>query len=138
MIEINQTNYTRDNGNCLTACVASILEIEMDSLPEFCVDGQWFDKLDSFCNENGFFLIYWKHSENIPIICLGALVILLLSLEGEETLHAVVGRTVLENKLTDSDGNTRWGWKTEIVHDPNKRGYPPIKDIAGYIIIGKQ
>jgi len=151
MTPVPQTNYGRHQGNCLTACIASVLDVPISSVPEFCVDGEWFARLDAFCRENGFFLLYWRHSENIPLICLNAYVILLLALEGESDLHAVVARTTIESKepITDAEiergaalaedaGGIRWGWKSELVHDPNERGYPPVEGVRGYIMIGKQ
>lgn len=98
MTPIFQTNYGKGNGNCLTACVASILDVPISSLPEFCVDGEWFARLDEFCRENGFFLLYWRHSRDLPIICLNSYLILLLSLQGENDLHAVVGKSSVESK----------------------------------------
>jgi hypothetical protein len=151
MTPVAQTKYGRHQGNCLTACVATVLDVPISSLPEFCVDGEWFSRLDSFCRENGFFLLYWRHAENTPILCFNAYIILLLSLQGEDDLHAVVAKTSLESKhpVTDEDieqgaalaedaGGFMWGWRSEIVHDPNERGYPPVEEIRGYIMIGKQ
>lgn len=151
MTPVEQTSYGKHQGNCLTACVASVLDVPISSVPEFCVDGEWFQRLDTFCRENGFFLLYWRHSGNIPLICLNAYVILLLALEGEEDLHAVVAKTSVESQapvteqdiengecLSEDAGGVRWGWRSEMVHDPNKRGYPPIKEVRGYIMIGKQ
>lgn len=151
MTPIVQTSYGRRSGNCLTACVASVLDVPIASLPEFCVDGEWFARLDAYCQEHGLFLLYWRHSERVPICCLNAYVILLLELEGEEELHAVVAKTSVTTKepvteeeiergaaLAEDAGGIRWGWHSEIVHDPNGRGYPPVKEIRGYIMIGKQ
>jgi hypothetical protein len=151
MTPVEQTSYLKHKGNCLTACVASILDVPISSLPEFCVDGEWFERLESFCRENGFFLLYWRHSESVPIFCSSAYVILLLSLQGEEDLHCVVAKTCVDSKdpvtdeeiecgaaLAEDAGGVRWGWRSEIVHDPNKRGYPPVKEVRGYIMIGKQ
>ena len=146
MTPVYQTNYGKDQGNCLTACVASVLDIPITSLPEFCVDNTWFTLLEKFCRENGFTLTYWLHSASAPILCLGAYLIVILNLEGVDTFHCVIGKAVLESvtpdpvsatKLGVSDAD-RWGWKIELVHDPNERGYPPIKSVFGYILIGKQ
>ena len=155
MIPVEQTNYGKHKGNCLTACVASLLEVPISSIPEFCVDGEWFERLHKFCEENGFFLLYWRHTENMPMLALGAYIILLLQLEGEDDYHTVVGKTVLDYKtpITDAEvencfaltelagakvGDIRWAWKTELVHDPNTRGYPTVVGPVGYIMIGKQ
>lgn len=137
MLPVLQTKFSKGHGNCLTACVASILEVPIEVLPEFCTDGEWFDRLYQFCYENGFSLLYWKHSSNIPICVLNAHVIMLLSLEREDELHAVVGKTSLDQVILESTGDKKWSWKTEIVHDPNPNPYPTIKDIVGYILITK-
>jgi hypothetical protein len=138
MTPVEQTNYGKHNGNCLTACVASILDLPVSALPEFCIDGLWFTRLHEFCAENGFSLTYWKFSEQMPL-CLGAYVIVLLRLEGEDDYHAVVGRAVLESiRELGADADIEWTWHAEIVHDPNTHGYPPVKEVAGYILISKQ
>ena len=151
MTPVEQTKYGLHAGNCLTACVASLLDVPITAVPEFCVDGEWFTRLDEFCRENGFFLIYWRHSEALPIVCLNVYVILLLALEGTEDLHAVVAKTYVSDRIPVTDkeiesgaalaedaGGVRWAWGSEIVHDPNTRGYPPIREVRGYILIGKQ
>ena len=151
MTPVEQTSYEKNKGNCLTACVASLLDVPISAVPEFCVDGEWFTRLDAFCRDNGFFLLYWKHAANLPMVCINAYVILLLSLEGENTLHAVVAKTEIESKdpitdeeiercaaLSEDAGGTRWSWRSQIVHDPNTRGYPPVTGVTGYIMIGKQ
>lgn len=155
MTPVYQTNYGRGQGNCLTACVASLLDTPITALPEFCVDDGWFEKLHKFCEESGYFLLYWRHSERVPLLALGCYVILLLELEGHDELHAVIGKTKLESKIpvTDSEvenafaiteglgtkpGDVRWGWQTVLVHDPNQQGVPKTKGVFGYILIGKQ
>jgi len=156
---VEQTRYGKSQGNCLTACVASILDVPISSLPEFCDgNGNWFHLLHEFCITNGFCLMYWRHREDTPILCLGSYVIVLLKLEGEDDMHAVVGKASLKNQEPvneRSDGQaeedfeasemigsppnaTRWEWQTQIAHDPNTRGYPPVESIYGYIFIGKQ
>lgn len=158
MTPVQQTNYKKHQGNCLTACIASILDLPISAVPELCADAQWFHRLYDFCLENGFFLLYWRHLPSTPMLALNAYVILLLTLEGEEDMHAVVGKAILEEIITvgpRSDeqiaadfaladeigtraGDQRWAWKTEIVHDPNERGYPSVTGVSGYVMIGKQ
>lgn len=82
--------------------------------------------------------MYWRHTEDLPVLCIGAYVILLLKLKDEETQHAVIGKTHVMRMFTDEHGETRWEWGTDVVHDPNKRGYPPVVGVAGYIMLVKQ
>lgn len=155
MTPIFQTKFKAGTGNCLTACVASLLDVSIEALPEFCIDGEWFDKLDSFCKESGYFLLYWRHSAAVPLLCLHAYVIVLLELEGTDELHAIIGKTRLESKtpvsadeidacfavseLTGSKiGDVKWAWCTELIHDPNPRSTAPVIGPLGYILIGKQ
>lgn len=157
---VPQTSYGKGLGNCLTACVASVLDVPIGAVPEFCqpADGLWFNRLYSFCLDSGFSLVYWRHSENVPVLCLNSYVILLLVLEGEEDMHAVVAKSSLKristeeprsDKQVESDfeasevigsprDSVRWEWESEVVHDPNQRGYPPVKEVYGYLMIGRQ
>lgn len=44
-------------GNCLAACVASLLELPIEDVPNFCAFEQWVHEYVSFLNEHGFDLI---------------------------------------------------------------------------------
>jgi hypothetical protein len=116
------------------------------------VDEKWFGLLDSYCREHGLYLLYWRHMDGLPMYCANAYLILILELEGEDTYHAVVVRTVPDENpqatdaavekcfaLSELAGNTQaqtFAWKSELMHDPNERGYPPVKGPVGYIMIG--
>jgi hypothetical protein len=43
MKPIHQTTFGQDNGNCFSACIASILEVPLGTVPNFCKDstGNW-------------------------------------------------------------------------------------------------
>lgn len=41
MVPLDQTTYGPTEGNCLSACVASILEIPVESVPLFVGTGWW-------------------------------------------------------------------------------------------------
>jgi hypothetical protein len=51
MKPILQTKFG-EQGNCLQACIASLLEIEMDAVPEFPISGQ-FLHLERFMRQRG-------------------------------------------------------------------------------------
>lgn len=41
MIPVDQTTFGLDKGNCFAACVASIFEVALDTLPNFCCEEWW-------------------------------------------------------------------------------------------------
>jgi len=141
MKPVFQTSFGKGKGNCVTACVASILEVPIESLPEFCggEGPEWFQRLAKYCEENDLFLLYWKHSAAVPIIAMNAWVIIDMELEGiDYENHAVVGRTRIKERSKLPDGSESWEWETDIVHDPNQYRTPPYKQPAGYVMIGRQ
>lgn len=49
MKPVNQTIYGTPCGNCFAACVASILELELEEVPNFvAAEKNWFDVLNAF------------------------------------------------------------------------------------------
>jgi hypothetical protein len=52
---VNQTLFGKGVGNCFAACVASILEVPLESLPHFCVDypDPWYEHFLEWCDEHG-------------------------------------------------------------------------------------
>ena len=36
MIKVYQTKYGKKDGNCFQACVASVMEMKLDDVPDFC------------------------------------------------------------------------------------------------------
>ena len=53
-----QTDLTPENGNCFSACVASILEIDIAQVPNIAKDFAWFQIMDEFVNKYGYGLTY--------------------------------------------------------------------------------
>lgn len=41
MIKVYQTDLTADNGNCLQASIASVLELPLECVPHFVPDNTW-------------------------------------------------------------------------------------------------
>lgn len=61
MIPVMQTKFTdikKDiHGNCFRACVASLLEIDIEAIPaweDMGSDGSWADSYYSFLNQHGY------------------------------------------------------------------------------------
>lgn len=137
MTPIYQTNYGKSTGNCLTACVASLIDLPIETVPEFCIDGIWFTKLAEFCSTNGYSLIYFKHGVNNQVIPINTLLIACMKLVNTEDLHSIIVRTKPNVEFLAS-GETKWTWIAEIVHDPNQNGVPEMLEPDYYIYIGKQ
>lgn len=134
MIPVKQTKYGRGNGNCLAACVASILCVNIDNIPDFNVDGYWFEELKDFCYNTGLSLIHWNHSEFNKLIVTNCHLIAVCELKGEEELHAVIGKA----KIISVSEDGKYTWEFNIEHDPNQIGTPPLKGIVSFIHIAKQ
>lgn len=58
MRPVDQTKFGPVEGNCFSACVASILEISIDDVPQFMV-GVWLDNLRDWCAARGLRATYW-------------------------------------------------------------------------------
>lgn len=48
MKPVYQTIFDKPHGNCLQACVASILELDLDQVPNFVENDDWFQALETF------------------------------------------------------------------------------------------
>jgi hypothetical protein len=93
-----------DCGNCLQACVASILELDLEDVPNFAeVEGEhgWWQALQDFVTERGFFLYALDPEHGAP----------------EDTYYLAVGDSPRGdfNHVVVANG-------TAIVHDPNPTG----------------
>lgn len=60
MTPVYQTILTPPHGNCLQACIASILELPLEEVPNFMrVSGPaWYDRFVNFLLSQGLFPIY--------------------------------------------------------------------------------
>lgn len=54
MKKVYQTIDGREKGNCLVACVASLLEIEIVEIPHFITLDDWLGELIKFVESKGF------------------------------------------------------------------------------------
>ena len=53
MIAVDQTIFGLGKGNCFAACVASIFEVPLDSLPNFCCEEGWPANFEDWLHERG-------------------------------------------------------------------------------------
>lgn len=98
----DQTVFGYPDGNCLPACLASILEVPLEEIPHFGDEG-WFERFNDWLRPQGLYayLVAWAEwwaPEGIYIL---SGLSPRAEAEGKEYLHAVVAR----------------GW--EIIHDPH-------------------
>lgn len=58
MKPVDQTLFGGEVGNCFAACIASLLELPLESVPNFCAHSHggtaWFDGFVSWLKERGF------------------------------------------------------------------------------------
>lgn len=54
MIPIKQTVLGR-GGNCFAACIASIMELELENVPNFCTNENWREETNKWLSTFGFF-----------------------------------------------------------------------------------
>ena len=107
MIPVDQTKFGPVEGNCFSACVASILEIPLDDVPQFMA-GDWWANFSAWCAARNVVPRYWPckawcESTDAPFLGVptGHSIMTGESPRHPGVLHAVVAR----------DG--------EMVHDPN-------------------
>jgi hypothetical protein len=58
VIPADQTRFGSAEGNCFSACVASILEIPLEDVPQFMV-GDWWANFTAWCEPRGIIPKYW-------------------------------------------------------------------------------
>lgn len=63
MIPVDQTAFGYPDGNCLAACIASILELPLEEVPTFKETPGWFGKLRGWAFKRGWVVIYETHKE---------------------------------------------------------------------------
>lgn len=117
MKPVTQTKFGGEEGNCFAACVASVLELSIDDVPNFCglYGPEWFIKFDEWLRSQGY----------------GAL---MLNPDGGAPLH---------NCYYLIGGNGPRGFAHEVVglngkmvHDPHPSG-DGLTDITDYIVFVK-
>jgi hypothetical protein len=121
MIPVDQTVTDPVLGNCLSACVASILELPIEEVPWFNEDpATWWERFGAWCEARGHTPIFLPWSTPAPV---GYAIAGVASRRADGVLHAIV---CLDGK---------------IVHDPQPRnrgdGVAPYREeeIVDWIIL---
>jgi len=121
MIPVMQTKFGND-GNCLAACIASLLEMDIDDVPVYLDDDTWYEQYEKWLTSKGVTVLYisepvngpWRISNGFNMILCG---------ESPRGHHAVIGRS--------RSGSIRF------VHDPHPSGDYIIGDPTSIIILIK-
>lgn len=72
MKPVHQTNFQRGTGNCFAACLASILEMPLEEVPNFCHEGSdadgstWLERTARWLEERGRGFVFL----NYPVVFL--------------------------------------------------------------------
>jgi hypothetical protein len=117
MIEVAQTKFGKDEGNCLSACIASLLELPIEEVPSFLDEITWKLDLNKWLAPRGWFYLEcgWKNFPRImatPIYCIAGGP----SPRDRSFEHCVVGR--IDNFGDPDDDAT----SIEVVWDPHPDG----------------
>lgn len=62
MKPVDQTTFGHPGGNCFSACVASLLELQIGDVPYFMDEtkGKWHDQLDAWLAERRLYALHFR------------------------------------------------------------------------------
>lgn len=131
LTKVFQTKYGKGLGNCLQAAFASILDLPLESVPDFADYGPgmlWFDPAVEWLRSVGYGFVYWHDIDSIAAINCYALAFCCVVDETER--HAVVVRF----ERDEGEDPDKFYWRAEIAHDPNERGGYVLGNIEEYMM----
>jgi hypothetical protein len=126
MKPVLQTEFGPGNGNCLSACIASILEIPVSDVPNFAREGldadgtRWIQRLGNWLAARGWGFIHmlWD-SPSIPFNCY---VIAMGRVSYSDERHAVVASPRMGLIEDGEGGRIRQFFSLDDVFDPHPGG----------------
>jgi len=104
MKPVKQTLFGPKEGNCFAACIASLLELPLEAVPNFCLYDDWYHRVNKFLAPMGLCYIEMAIDSRglyYSLIDSNTYYVLCGKSPNYDCLHAVVAQG------------------TEIVHDPN-------------------
>lgn len=124
------TKYGVGNGNCLDACIASLLEVDIDSVPNLSdTDKAWHEKTRDFLQSSGFGCLWVAEPFLKEVIITSSLCIAVMRTDSEES-HAIVGRW-----RAWKDSEDTWRYEVTEEFDPNERKNANCTELAGVLLI---
>lgn len=131
MKPIYQNKFGLGKGNCLQACVASVLELDLNDVPDFNEsETKWFNYLVEWAKSKNIGVIYLPVDLNPSPILAIKNCILTYKIKNHVEEHAVIG----EVDLIYSENI--WKWNIFISHDPNPRKHK-LENLTGIVILTK-
>jgi hypothetical protein len=130
MVGQKQTIFGEGHGNCFATCLASILELSVEEVPNFCdVDlypgdnGEWYWAVDAWLGEHfGLSILTFGAAENEEWLSRGYSILSGRSPRGEFN-HSVValdGKIVWDPHPSDDGLVNKKDWIVFTVRDPAK------------------
>lgn len=117
MKPIHQTKFGVPDGNCLAAAIASILEIGIDTIPEFGIDDGWYERFSRY------------------MISHHALQPLDIEVETMPEWMTPRGYFLINGKSPRGDfHHTVVGFDGKAIHDPLPDGNCELDDITSYTV----
>ena len=117
MKKVYQTKFGKPEGNCFSACLASILEIDISIVPNFQEPrGEWYKLYKK-----------WLNQYNLDLVALN-------NWEGESKEFAPQVYAIVGGKSSRGLAHSVVYFGLEMIHDPHPEG-GGVKDITEWIYI---
>lgn len=118
MKPVFQSNVAAEQGDCLNACLASLLEIPLEHVPMFNMErdnGVWWHLVQEFLKSWGYQMVMIKLTEHTPWYAMphSPFAIFIGVTKTSQLMHAVVGRV---NANYGTDDHVEF----ELLHDPSE------------------
>lgn len=118
MIRLHQTQFGKPRGNCFATCLACILEIPLDDVPNFCEHDNWRDETDKWLEPYGLFYQ--------DIVLIG---------DARDELTQYWGYHVISGDGPRGLRHSVVGYRGKMVHDPHPDGGGVSGDIEYGLLI---
>ncbi len=121
-----------DQGNCLTACVASLLEVDIDTLPDFSAKGKdWHRFTVEYLRSRGLSSVFIPIEMIRNLIVFDCQCICIYNTHSAEH-HAVIGSW---NSEWDEE-NQSWSFVVATEFDPHPEGVMVTSPHAVFLVMG--
>ena len=89
---IKQTIAGQGRGNCFGACIASLLEVDIDEIPSLTKDQHidWVNIMNRYLATKGYYMVHKKPDGNFEFELEGPVIGVVPSTNFEDQLHAVI------------------------------------------------
>lgn len=98
--------FEEPSGNCFAACIASLLELPLEDVPNFCDSDNWRERLAAWLRSHGLFYL------DVTLQ------------EGAEPLDSEWGYHVISGDGPRGCRHSVVGLAGVVVHDPHPKGGP--------------